>query len=47
MQVNAHVAAGSMLESLKDVLDEDAPSFTTKLYQVLIYESEKLATLGP
>jgi hypothetical protein len=45
-QVSAHATAASMLESLKDVLDEDTPSFTTKLYQVLIYESEKLAMTG-
>lgn len=45
-QVAAHISAQGMLEALQDVLDEDSPSFTTKLYQVLIYESEKLALAG-
>ena len=35
-----------MLENLRDVLDEDAEKFIMKLFQVLIYETEKLATQG-
>ena len=31
-----------MLEALGDVLDEDAESFTLKLWQILIYEQLKL-----
>lgn len=44
MQVCLHVPAAEMLEKLRDVLDEDAESFVTKLFQVLIYETEKLAS---
>lgn len=45
-QVTGHVGAGDMLGALRDVLDEDADAFVTKLFQVLIYETEKLARLG-
>ena len=37
-----HTAPEQMLKSLADVLDEDAPTFTQKLYQVVIYETQKL-----
>uniref|UniRef100_A0A1D2A535 U-box domain-containing protein n=2 Tax=Auxenochlorella protothecoides TaxID=3075 RepID=A0A1D2A535_AUXPR len=41
-QVARHQPALKVLEALQDVLDEDAPEFVTKLYQVIIYESLKL-----
>ena len=41
-QLAGHVSAQAMLEALGDVLDEDAESFTLKLWQILIYEQLKL-----
>ena len=35
-----------MLSALSDVLDEDAESFTLKLWQILIYEQLKLTHGG-
>lgn len=40
------VAAPAMLSALSDVLDEDAESFTLKLWQILIYEQLKLTHGG-
>jgi RNA-binding protein 25 len=42
-QVAAKQSANELLEKLRDVLDEDADSFVMKLFQVLIFESEKLS----
>ena len=44
-QLSSHTPPQQLLESLADVLDEDAPSFTQKLFQVVIYETERLALL--
>lgn len=41
-QLAAHSSAAAMLAALRDVLDEDSESFTTKLWQILIYEQLKL-----
>ncbi|EFN54448.1 hypothetical protein CHLNCDRAFT_135870 [Chlorella variabilis] len=41
-QLAAHASAAAMLEALGEVLDEDAASFTTKLWQILIWEQLKL-----
>lgn len=41
-QVAAHASPEQVLEAVQVVLDEDADSFVTKLFQVLIYESLKL-----
>lgn len=41
--IKAHEDAEQMYSKLKEVLDEDASSFVTKLFQVIIYETEKLA----
>jgi len=41
--VRRHESAGEMLEKLREVLDEDAENFVMNLFQVLIFESEKLA----
>jgi len=40
-QINAHIKPSKMLESLREVLDEDAEAFVLKLYQVVIYEIER------
>ena len=40
----AQTKPDDMLEKLRDVLDEDADSFVMKLFQVLVYETEKLAS---
>jgi RNA-binding protein 25 len=42
-QVALHAPAAAMLARLQDVLDEDAGAFVTKLFQVLIFETEKCA----
>ena len=44
-QLAGHSPPQQLLESLADVLDEDAPSFTQKLFQVVIYETERLALM--
>ena len=41
-QLAAQVSADTMLEALRDVLDEDAESFVLKLWQILIYECLKI-----
>lgn len=40
--VKKHETADSVLQNVRDVLDEDAQDFVTKLYKVLIFESEKI-----
>jgi hypothetical protein len=45
-QLRAHTGAEAMLGALRDVLDEDAESFVTKLWQILIYEQLKLERSG-
>ena len=45
-QVDAREDATAMLDKLRDVLDDDADAFVMKLFQVLIYETEKLAAAG-
>jgi len=42
-QVTAHEDASQLCANLRDVLDEDADPFVMKLYQVIIYETERLA----
>lgn len=42
-QIKEHTPAAEMISALHDILDEDTDSFVMKLYQVLIYETEKLA----
>jgi hypothetical protein len=44
--VLAHPTAQELLKALQDVLDDDADNFVMKLFQVLIYETEKLALVG-
>jgi RNA-binding protein 25 len=41
-QVRSQTSPGDMLKSLQSVLDEDTEDFVRKLYQVLIYETEKI-----
>jgi RNA-binding protein 25 len=42
--IESHDSAQELFGKLQDVLDEDAHSFVTKLFQVIIYETEKIAT---
>ena len=41
-QLAAHASAHEMVTALSEVMDEDAESFTMKLWQILIYEQLKL-----
>jgi len=43
-QLKSHQNAQNVLENLQEVLDEDADSFVLKLFQVVIYETERLST---
>jgi len=43
-QLKSHQNPQNVLENLREVLDEDADSFVLKLFQVVIYETERIST---
>lgn len=45
-KLQAHAAAGQLLEELRGVLDEEADAFVLKLYRMVIFETERFAKLG-
>lgn len=41
-QIEMHKGPSSVLESVKEVLDEDSDAFILKLFQVIVYETERI-----